>query len=361
MSRSFVTDEPDPLAVPLAPSAPPSKSQLKKLKRNAIRLHQFTVQKAENQLLTFIGSINGHPAKILIDGGAEGNIISSSFQKHHQLDRTQCSPIPILLPNGSSSLTSHTVPITLDRGDYSDSLNPIRYPLNKYDLILGKPWLTKVNPNINWRTNDLHFNHNGIDIIWNCRGFKADHIQSRSKGLLLTHMHFHAMATLPGSDVFLALIRNTPEPAEETNDPEKARVIPDMTPEVRSIVMEEFADVFPEKLPDGLPPDRGDAMKIETDPTADPPFRPVIRLSIAELDELRKQLDQLLKAGFIKPSTSPYGAPILFVRKKDGTLRMCVDYRGLNKITRKNRHPLPRIDELLDRFRGARYSLPSLQ
>ncbi|GJJ76346.1 hypothetical protein EMPS_08705 [Entomortierella parvispora] len=119
--------------------------------------------------------------------------------------------------------------------------------------------------------------------------------------------------------------------------------------------MEEFADVFPEKLPDGLPPDRGDAMKIETDPTADPPFRPVIRLSIAELDELRKQLDQLLAAGFIKPSTSPYGAPVLFVRKKDGTLRMCVDYRGLNKITRKNRHPLPRIDELLDRFRGARY------
>ncbi|KAF9406048.1 hypothetical protein BGZ76_006427, partial [Entomortierella beljakovae] len=69
--RSFVTDEPDPLAVPPAPSVPLSKSQLKKWKRNAIRLHQFTVQKAENQLLTFIGAINGHPAKILIDGGAE--------------------------------------------------------------------------------------------------------------------------------------------------------------------------------------------------------------------------------------------------------------------------------------------------
>ena len=160
------------------------------------------------------------------------------------------------------------------------------------------------------------------------------------------------MATLPGSEVFLALIQNTPEASEENDKP---RTIPDMTPEVRSIVMEEFADVFPEKLPDGLPPDRGDAMKIETDPTADPPFRPVIRLSIAELDELRKQLDDLLSKGFIKPSTSPYGAPVLFVRKKDGTLRMCVDYRGLNKITRKNRHPLPRIDELLDRFRGARY------
>lgn len=352
LPRSSDTDEPDPLAVPPAPSVPLSKSQLKKWKRRAIRLHEFTVQKAESQLLTFIGSINGHPAKVLIDGGAEGNIISTSFQRRHQLHRTECLPIPILLPNGSSSITKHTVPITLDRGDYSDSLNPILYPLNKYDLILGKPWLTKVNPLINWRTNDLHFTHNGIDVLWNCHGFKANDIQSRTKGLLVTHMHFHSMATLPGSELFLALIRNTPEPSEETDKP---RTIPDMTPEVRSIVMEEFADVFPEKLPDGLPLDRGDAMKIETDPTADPPFRPVIRLSIAELDELRKQLDDLLSKGFIKPSTSPYGAPVLFVRKKDGTLRMCVDYRGLNKITRKNRHPLPRIDELLDRFRGAGY------
>ena len=82
-----------------------------------------------------------------------------------------------------------------------------------------------------------------------------------------------------------------------------------MTPEIKEIV-DEFKDVFPDTLPGGLPPDRGDAMKIETDPTADPPFKPVIRLSIAELDELRKQLDELLEKKFIKPSTSPYGAPV---------------------------------------------------
>lgn len=95
-------------------------------------------------------------------------------------------------------------------------------------------------------------------------------------------------------------------------------------------------------------------MRIETDPTADPPVRSVIRLSIAELDELKKQLTELLRKGFISPSTSPYGAPVLFVKKKDGSLRMCVDYRGLNRITKKNRHPLPRIDELIDRFRTAK-------
>ena len=144
----------------------------------------------------------------------------------------------------------------------------------------------------------------------------------------------------PGSEVFLALVKLHRDKIDSTPPTVPA---PNLPPEIAPIV-KEFADVFPTSLPAGLPPDRGDAMKIETDPYADPPVRPVIRLSIAELDELRKQLDDLLAKGFIKPSTSPYGAPVLFVKKKDGSLRMCVDYRGLNRITRKNRHPLPRIE-----------------
>ncbi len=77
-------------------------------------------------------------------------------------------------------------------------------------------------------------------------------------------------------------------------------------------------------------------------------------MSPLELEELRKQLDDLLEKGFIKPSKSPFGAPILFVHKKDGGLRMCVDYRALNKITVKNRYPIPRIDDLLDQLNGAK-------
>ena len=69
--------------------------------------------------------------------------------------------------------------------------------------------------------------------------------------------------------------------------------------------------------------------------------------------ELKKQLEELIKAGFIQPSKSPFGAPILFVKKKDGTMRMCVDYRALNNITIKNSYPLPRVDELFDRLQGA--------
>ena len=74
----------------------------------------------------------------------------------------------------------------------------------------------------------------------------------------------------------------------------------------------------------------------------------------AELKELKEQLRDLLEKGFIRPSTSPLGAPILFVRKKDGSLRMCIDYRQLNKETIKNRYPLPRIDDLFDQLQGAK-------
>ena len=94
--------------------------------------------------------------------------------------------------------------------------------------------------------------------------------------------------------------------------------------------MSAFRDVFPDELPAGLPPSREVDHRIELTPGAVPPSRPTFRLSDSELTELRKQLDELTKAGFIQPSKSPFGAPILFVKKKDGTMRMCVDYRALN-------------------------------
>ena len=85
-----------------------------------------------------------------------------------------------------------------------------------------------------------------------------------------------------------------------------------------------------------------------------PPFKGIFRLSQLELCELKRQLDQLLKDGKIKPSTSPYGAPVLFVKKIDSKLRMCIDYRALNSQTIQNRYALPRIDELFDRLHGAK-------
>ncbi len=118
--------------------------------------------------------------------------------------------------------------------------------------------------------------------------------------------------------------------------------------------MEEFLDVMPDELLEDLPPRRRVDHAIEVIPGVEPPAKAPYRMSHEELKELKVQLEELLAKGYIKPSKSPYGAPVLFVHKKDGTLRMCVDYRALNKATMKNRYPLPRIDDLFDRLLGAK-------
>ncbi|RVW66686.1 Transposon Ty3-I Gag-Pol polyprotein [Vitis vinifera] len=117
---------------------------------------------------------------------------------------------------------------------------------------------------------------------------------------------------------------------------------------------EGFEDVFPDELP-GLPPHREFDFSIEVYPGTDPISVSPYRMTPLELKELKTQLDELLGKGFIRPSTSPWGAPVLFVKKKDGTLRLCIDYRKLNRVIVKNKYPLPRIDDLFDQLKGAKY------
>ena len=119
-------------------------------------------------------------------------------------------------------------------------------------------------------------------------------------------------------------------------------------------IVNEFPDVFPKDLP-GIPPEREIDFGIDLLPNTNPISIPPYRMAPAELKELKEQLKDLLDKGFIRPSKSPWGAPVLFVRKKDGSLRMCIDYRQLNKVTIKNRYPLPRIDDLFDQLVGASY------
>ena len=116
----------------------------------------------------------------------------------------------------------------------------------------------------------------------------------------------------------------------------------------------DFADVFSQENAAQLPPHRSTDHAIDLQ-EGEPPHGPLYNLSATELRVLREYLDDSLAKGWIQHSTSPAGAPILFVPKKDGSLRLCVDYRGLNKVTIKNRHPLPLISEILDRLSGARY------
>jgi hypothetical protein len=116
-------------------------------------------------------------------------------------------------------------------------------------------------------------------------------------------------------------------------------------------VVNEFPDVFPEELP-GMPPDRDTEFLIELMPGITPIYKTHYRMATPELADLKEHIKELLEKGFIHPTSSPCGAPVIFVLKNDGTQRLCVDYRAMNEVTIKNKYPLPRIDDLFDQLYG---------
>jgi len=115
----------------------------------------------------------------------------------------------------------------------------------------------------------------------------------------------------------------------------------------------EFLEVFPDEIP-VVPPEREVEFSIDLVPGTKPVSMAPYRMSAFELAELKKQLEDLLDKNFVRPRVSPWGAPVLLVKKKDGSMRLCIDYRQLNKVTIKNRYPLPGIDDLIDQLVGAR-------
>ncbi|GKD75216.1 putative reverse transcriptase domain-containing protein [Tanacetum coccineum] len=145
-----------------------------------------------------------------------------------------------------------------------------------------------------------------------------------------------------GCLIFLAQITK-----KETKDKLEEKRLEDVP------IVRDFLEVFPEDLP-GLPPMRQVEFQIDLVLGAAPVARTPYRLAPIELQELSTQLQELSDKGFIRPSSSPWGAPVLFVKKKDGSFRMCIDYRELNKLTVKNRYPLPIIDDLFDQLQGSR-------
>ncbi|GKE89371.1 hypothetical protein Tco_1566846 [Tanacetum coccineum] len=141
-----------------------------------------------------------------------------------------------------------------------------------------------------------------------------------------------------GSQVFLEQISAKKE--ENKSEGKQLKDVP---------IIRDFPEVFPKDLP-GLPPARPVEFQIDLILGAAPVARSPYRLAPSKMKELSKQLQELSDKGFIRPSSSPWGAPVLFVKKKDGSFRLCIDYQELNKLTVKNRYPLPRIDDLFDQL-----------
>jgi hypothetical protein len=261
-------------------------------------------QQAQDVVLgMFLAS--SHPATVLFDSGASHSFISSSFVVRHQLPITIMRQTMLVSSPGGEMRTKHICPaisITIRGVDFLANL--IVLDSKGIDIILGMDWLRKY------------------DRVILCA----------KRAIRLTKEDGTIME-------FSAAI-----PVEQVNLLNKVQGT-----SLNEIgIVREYPDVFPEELP-GIPPDRDIEFMIELLPGTPPISKRQYRMPVNELVELKKQIAELQSKRFIRPSSSPWGAPVLFVEKKHGTQRMCVDYRSLNEVTIKNKYPLPRIEDLLDR------------
>jgi hypothetical protein len=198
--------------------------------------------------------------------------------------------------------------------------------LDKFDIIIGQPWLQAVNPDIEWSTKTIRDRKAGEAMV---------HGDEYTVHVAVHHLEADAMAKLlrqQPAHLFVIGLREEQDAVDDINTDQQ----PEWTTSLRDS-LNEFTDII--KEPDGLPPTRDCDIEINLE-CDEPPKERTYRISPAKRREVQGQLQDLLAKGWIRPSKCPYGAPILFVRKKDGTMRVCVDDRKLNDHTRKNRIPL---------------------
>jgi hypothetical protein len=247
------------------------------------------------------------PAAVLFYSGASHSFIATSFVERHGIPTTPLEE-PLIIRTIGSDLLCHLrcsqVRILLSGVVFLADL--VVLPSHGIDEILGMDWLSR---------------HNGI-------------IGCADKTVLLTDHQGKSVS-----------FRAQP--------PTQDSMIFSLATEGISMV-EEFMDVFPKELP-RMPLEGEVEFYIDLLPGTAPVAKRPYRMAPTELAELKLHIVELQQKGFIRPSSSPWGAPVLFVTKKDGSMRMCIDYRSLNEVRIKNKYPLPRIDDLFDQLQAAKY------
>ncbi|GJU08469.1 putative reverse transcriptase domain-containing protein [Tanacetum coccineum] len=208
---------------------------------------------------------------------------------------------------------------------------------HSFDAIIGMDWLSKYQAVIVCAEKIVHIPWGNETLIIHGDGSNPGNA-TRLNIISCTKTQKYMQKGFP---IFLAHV--TAKEVKDKSEKKRLKGVP---------IVRDFPEVFPEDLP-GLPPTRQVEFQIDLVPGAAPVARAPYRLAPSEMKELSEQLKELSDKGFIRPSSSPWGAPVLFVKKKDGSFRMCIDYRELNKLTVKNRYPLPRIDDLFDQLQGS--------
>ncbi|KAL0560579.1 hypothetical protein IC582_000988 [Cucumis melo] len=274
----------------------------------------------------------GHYALVLFDSSSSHSFISSAFVLHARLEvKPLHHVLSVSTPSGECMLSKekvkacqiviagHVIEVTLLVLDMLD-----------FDVILGMDWLAANHASINCSRKEVAFNPPSMV------SFKFKGEGSRSLPQVISAMRASKLLSQGTWSILASVVDTREVDVSLSSEP----------------VVRDYPDVFPKELP-RLPPHREVEFAIELEPGTVPISRAPYRMAPEELKELNVQLQELLNKGFIRPSVSPWGAPVLFVKKKDGSMRLCIDYRELNKVTVKNRYPLPRIDDLFDQLHGA--------
>jgi hypothetical protein len=249
--------------------------------------------------------INAIPAAILFDSGATHSFMSARYANTNELPLQNMKTLMVVItPKGPIEVNYMTRRLTLTIMGREFWATPIVLEESSIDLIFGMSWLRKAKEVIHCARGTVELTSSKVE------RFEVEIIVTASTRPVV----FLVDGKFVGNNI---------------------RVVRD------------FPDVFPEELP-GMPPDREVEFVIDLLPGTTPISKWPYGMSIEELIELKKQLTELQEAGYIRPSSSPWGAPVLFVQKKDGSQRMCVDYRSLNDVTVKNKYHLPRIKDLFD-------------
>ncbi|GJS25561.1 putative reverse transcriptase domain-containing protein [Tanacetum coccineum] len=275
--------------------------------------------------------LNQHLARVLFDSGADKSFVSISLASILNIPQITIDTFYNIEMADGNLVSINTViqgaTLTLLNQPFEIDLMPIK--LGSFDVVIGMDWLFKYHARIICDEKVIHIPINGETLI-----IRGD--QSKTRLNLISCIKTERYISR-GCQVFVIQVM------EKKSDEKRLEDIP---------VVREFPEVFHEDLP-GLPPVCQVEFQIDLILGVAPVARTPYRLAPSEMQELSNQLQELADRGFIRPSTLPWGALVLFVKKKDGSFRMCIDYRELNKLTVKNRYPLPMIDDLFDQLQGS--------
>ena len=294
------------------------------------RVFAVTQQEADttHDVVTGMILVFDRDAYILIDPGATHSFISMGFISNVNVESQPIDCIIVVsLPTGDSRLAESVYMDSRVIIGGQEFLADIHY----FDVILGMDWLSKHHATVDCYRKEVRFCRPGQTevVFYGLRKTLTNSIMTAMKANKMLRKSYQG---------YLAYAIELRDSGSRLED------IP---------VVREFSDIFPEDLP-GIPLDREIDFQIELGSRTEPISKAPYSMAPLELKELKVQMEELMSKGFVRPSTSPWGAPVLFVKKNDGSLRLCIDYRELNKVTIQNQYPLLRIDDLFYQLQGAR-------